>query len=142
MAKAAAWLKLQNPFEAHLEPTRLNKDGSTMTTIRALTTALVFLVMTFYSVNCSSERAQAETTEALKASVADGQREKQEFITLTEAKIAAFRRSLGEMQARAGNVSSPARVEINKHSGEMERQIEAAEKTLAALKASNNQALD
>lgn len=113
-----------------------------MKTIRVLTTALFLVIISFYSINCSSDRAQAETAEALKASEADLQREKQEFVTLTEKKVAAFRRSLDEMKALAGNASSPARIEINKHSEEMERQIITAEKNLAELKGSNNQALD
>jgi hypothetical protein len=108
-AKAASSPKMQNTL-AHLEQARLNRDVKTMKTIRVLTTMLIFLIITFSSINCSSDRAQAVTAEALKASEADLQRGKKEYISLMEEKIAAFRRSLDEMKVLAGNVSSPTRI--------------------------------
>ena len=113
-----------------------------MKTIRVLTTMLIVLIITFFNINCSSDRAQAETAEALKASETDLQTEKQEFISLMDGKIAVFRQSLDEMKALAGNVSSHAKIEINRHNAEMERQIEVAEKNLAELKTSNNPAFN
>ena len=113
-----------------------------MKTIRVLNIVVILLIISFYSINRSSNRAQAETTEALKVSEADQQREKQEFISLMEGKIAPFRRSLDEMKALACNAPSPARIEITKHSEEMERQIKAAEKNLAELKGSSSEVLE
>lgn len=113
-----------------------------MKTIRVLTTALFCVIISFFSIDCSSDRAQAETAAVMKASKAALQREKQEFVSLMERKIATFRQSLDEMKALAGNVSSQTRIEINRHNAEMERLIEAAEKNLAELKTSNHAAFN
>lgn len=113
-----------------------------MKTIRALNILVIFLILSFYSINRFNDRSQAKAAEALKVSETDQQSEKKEFISLMEEKIAAFRQSLDEMKALAGNVSSPNRIEIFKHSAEMERQIKAAEKNLAELKGLDNQLLN
>lgn len=112
-----------------------------MKTIWMLTTVLIPVFITFLSINCSNDHVQAESATALKAAT-ELQSDKQAFVALTEAKIAAIRRSLEEMEALAAHASPPTRIEINKHSERMKKHIEAAEKNLAGLKASNNPAFN
>jgi len=113
-----------------------------MKTVRALTTALAILVMTLCSFNGCSGRAQNATAGTLNASDADLQRDKRRFESAMEDRIAAFRRALVEMKARADHAAPQTKVEIDKHRAELERKLEVADRLLVELKASNNQALN
>lgn len=103
-----------------------------MKPIRLLAAVPVLLIMTCSLFNVCGDRTQ-------KVSEADLRREKHKFESVMAAKIVVYRRSLHQMNARAENASSQFKLGTDRQSAELERQLEAAEKSLTALDASSKQ---